>query len=164
MVSIEEGTWDQGVERVLANSSLRRRSTGDSSIHSRAVTTGLIDGFAGSIKCYGSGSSASDTKISSFVVQACDALVDNLLPPAGKAAAKGAYLLWTSGTSDYVKFGAKLLTNSWAAVNTTMCQDAFQAYNDYCQEDGSSSTKGGVLSMGIPFGKKVIQWVVDPTK
>jgi hypothetical protein len=88
-----------------------------------------------------------------------------LVPPGGKTAAKGAYQLWKSGqTTDvnnklgFIRFGAKFLTSSWTAVDTSMCQDAFEVYTTYCQDGDSASTKGGVLSLG-----DVIQWTMDPT-
>ena len=163
-VSIEEGTWHQGVAGAAANAS-HRRSVIDSPLASRG-STGLIDGLAGSINCYGSGSSDMDSAISTFTGQACNALIALLLPPHAKVAAKGAYQLWKSGqTTDsnndlsYIKFGAKFLTSSWTSVDTTLCEDAYDVYSTYCQDKDSASTKGGVLSLG-----DVIQFTLDPTQ
>lgn len=137
------------------------------------TNTGLVDNFSGAIKCIGGKQAVfRDTVVTDWASQACDNLVAMVAPPGGVAAAKGALKMWqtpkvakanVNGHDGYVKYAAKLLSESWRDFDTGLCTDAISVWNTACQQGGSDSTRGGELTLSDSKLGKILQIIVDPT-
>ncbi len=109
--------------------------------------------------CYNGGALATDDDITQFAVDACDALVGNTLPPL----AQNALRIWQSvqqtdvnGLASYIRYGVRLLKPTTIA-DTSLCQAAVDAFNNYCQ-NGNGDSNGGELDVG-----GVVRFSADPT-
>ena len=116
-------------------------------------------GWAAEVSCYGEGAMSLDTTISGFVIDACDALVGNSVPPL----VQNALRVWNTpvipdanGFAHYLRFSAQLLRPQ-SISSTSLCQAAFSKFKDYCQDD-RSKTQGGEFTIGDN-----IKYNTDPT-
>ncbi|KAL9089220.1 MAG: hypothetical protein Q9165_005788 [Trypethelium subeluteriae] len=121
--------------------------------------TGSISGYAGNIACYGSGSKLGLSVLNDYIVDGCEGLLANTLPPL---ALKTLRVFNSAGVSDwsgkaaYIRFSTELLSNG-APTNTGLCEAALQKFNSFCEGDGQQTTGGEVTVGGTT------KYNMDPT-
>jgi len=152
-LDVPEDSYNQALAAVgeSKNHKDKRRTPNMGSIDSYAVTKAV---------CYNSGALATDNEITQFAVSACDALVGNALPPL----ALNTLRIWQSlqgndvnGMASYVRYGVRFLQPTTIA-DTSLCQAAIDAFDNYCQ-NGNGDSQGGELDVG-----GVVRFSADPTE
>lgn len=164
-------TWNQAgkghyadiTEEVLAQALLAVGANQTEPILARrkAPNDGSILGYdVSKAVCYKHGSIGRDQVITQWAVDACDGLIGNALPPLALKTLR----IWQSaqaadlqGKASYIRFGIKLLGDN-QILNPSLCQAAFDAFNNYCQT-GIDETKGGELTVS-----DLITFSADPNE
>jgi len=152
-LDVPEDSYNQALAAVgeSKNHKDKRGTPNMGSIDSYAVTKAV---------CYNGGALATDNEITQFAVSACDALVGNALPPL----ALNTLRIWQSlqgndvnGMASYVRYGVRFLQPTTIA-DTSLCQAAIDAFDNYCQ-NGNGDSQGGELDVG-----GVVRFSADPTE
>lgn len=150
VADIPEGKWLGIIKSATSNSTLIKDvEKAAKSIHRRgSESIGSVEGYAGTINCYGSGAVDPDANVVNSVTDACNALVGTSLPPL----AKGSLRVWQTGQqadwhgeASYVRFSTKLLTDGFK-YDITQCTQALNNFDTYCQDD-SGWTRGGEITI-----------------
>ena len=94
---------------------------------------------------------AVDNTITSLAVNACDVLLDNTVP----AIALNGIRLWQSapvpgahGLPEYLVYGLKNLVTGPQLATPSVCQGAFDLFQNCCQYGNNAWTQGGSMSIG----------------
>ena len=151
-VDIHEDSYNKALAAVGESKSNKdRRGTPNSGTISGYKVTKAV--------CYNGGALATDNTITQFAVSACDGLLGSTLPPL----AVNTLRIWQSsqqadvnGLASYIRYGVKLLGPTTVA-DTSLCQAALDAFNNYCQ-NGPNESNGGELDVG-----DVVRFSADPT-
>ncbi|KAL9084578.1 MAG: hypothetical protein Q9165_008003 [Trypethelium subeluteriae] len=159
-VDIPKPLWQASVANVTNNA----QSNVDISKplrHKRDVDggdTGPISGYSGNVMCYYGGAQMGLGTLDDWIVDGCEALLSNTLPPL----AVNALRVWNTasvndfnGLASYIRFSTELLSDG-APSNTGLCQAAMHAFDNFCE--GSSNTQGGEVTVG-----GATKYNMDPT-
>ena len=154
---IPDDAFDKAVTAVgetRASANLDKRGTpNDGAIGGYSVTKQV---------CYGSGSISEDSVVAQYAFDACDGLIGATVPALPLKVLR----IWQSaqqpdlaGQASYIRYGIRLLADN-TITTPSLCQSAFQAFNNYCQKKGAAAeTQGGELDIS-----KLVRFSVDPNE